>query len=373
MPLQKCDYCFICSNTPAPRSIEKLRVAIDAGKRVLLVYLDRGRNLIIPEFPAQCEIIPISVSFRGVDFKRCIELIRLRNKIKQLFASKMEKSFDVYMDSLDILFICTLFSGKYDICYRLEIRDLNAIQLGRGVLSMFVRAIERNLIQRVSTLILTSEEYRRTYYHAIYNKRVEIVENWPNASDWQRFKKKPRGDTFVIGYIGQIRYMRCVYALVDAVNRLRNKGLNVIVKFAGGGELTDLQKHIGKKSGFEIIGSFNYSKDITDLYADVDLNFSVYDIRVKNVKYALPNKYYESILAHIPILVAEGTFLEHCVLNYKIGNAVKGDYVDSMATRIEEAYNGVPWYSNAFGQFKKIDVPDPEQLENIIARAVIGK
>jgi len=327
----------------------------------------------LPKLPTDCEIIRMKVSLAGYGLRRCIELVRLIKTFKKIFAAKMERSFDLYVDSLDLLFLGLCCVRRYEIYYRLEIKDLHSLQLRKGFLSIVLRAVEKRMLQKVSMLVLTSQEYYNIYYKKIYKNRVEFVENWPDHSVWRGFTKKPREHTFVIGYIGCVRYMRCVYALVDAVIQLREKGLNVVVKFAGGGALKDLREYIGNRSGFEILGPFNYSKDIKDLYADVNLNFAVYDNRVKNVKYAMPNKYYETILAHIPILVAEGTFLERCVLHNQIGNIVIGDNANSIASRIEEAYTHAQWYNNSFDSFKKISIPDSTQLNAIATRAVIGK
>ena len=70
--------------------------------------------------------------------------------------------------------------------------------------------------------------------------------------------------------------------------------------------------------------------EITSIYADVDLIWSVYDTSLQNVRIAMPNKFYEVILSRIPIVVAENA-LANRVYKAGIGICVPCDNAETIA------------------------------------------
>ena len=88
----------------------------------------------------------------------------------------------------------------------------------------------------------------------------------------------------------------------------------------------EIQKY-GNNNVFQH-GRFNYEKEIKNIYESLDLIYSVYDAKQLNVRLALPNKLYESILSKKIILVAENTKLCKEVEEYSIGYGLPSNLSD---------------------------------------------
>lgn len=69
-------------------------------------------------------------------------------------------------------------------------------------------------------------------------------------------------------------------------------------------------------------GSFSNPSDLPGIYSDLDLVLSTYDTRFENVRFAEPNKIYESMYFEVPIIVSKGTYLEEKVTDLGIGYSV---------------------------------------------------
>jgi glycosyltransferase involved in cell wall biosynthesis len=66
-------------------------------------------------------------------------------------------------------------------------------------------------------------------------------------------------------------------------------------------------------------GRFKNPEDLPVIYKNIDLLLCAYDYRIDNVRYAEPNKLYESIYFRKPIIVSSNTFLAKKVSDLGIG------------------------------------------------------
>ena len=79
--------------------------------------------------------------------------------------------------------------------------------------------------------------------------------------------------------------------------------------------------------------------DLPDVYGSIDLVLATYDVKYENVKYAEPNKIYESIYFETPIIVSSGTFLAKKVKRLGIGydvNAMNEEEVVAFVKNLNE-------------------------------------
>ena len=142
---------------------------------------------------------------------------------------------------------------------------------------------------------------------------------------------------------------------MDAVEKSALNGMNVNVLFAGGGDVVDLKTRISNPSLFEFQGAYEYSKDIKRLYSGLDLIYAVYDGNDINCQLAMPNKFYESIISKIPIIVASGTFVGYEVERLGIGVSVKSGDTINLERLLSELNNPNNWYEQALRNLHKID------------------
>ncbi len=173
------------------------------------------------------------------------------------------------------------------------------------------------MTSKISRLILTSPYFWEEYFSDFIDKDKYLF--LPNAPYKKLFKEyKGKGnDKFTIGFIGSVRYLDQLKILVDAVDEIE-KDINVFIAGSGPGYQEMLEYSRGKEF-VELYGPYNYEREIVSLYKKVDLMYSVYDASLKNVKIALPNRLYESIVCETPIVGANGTELGKFIKEKEIG------------------------------------------------------
>ena len=130
---------------------------------------------------------------------------------------------------------------------------------------------------------------------------------------------------FTIGFVGIMRYADPIFKLIDAVSDIHLSGEPIKCNIAGGhmGDLlAEVKSRIRHPSVFHFEGVFDYEVDIKRIYSELSVIYAVYDKDDPNCNLAMPTKYYESILARKPIMVAKGTHIASVVERAGIGIAL---------------------------------------------------
>ena len=74
---------------------------------------------------------------------------------------------------------------------------------------------------------------------------------------------------------------------------------------------------------------------MASIYAGIDWVLSAYDADYENVRYAEPNKLYESIFFETPIIVSRGTFLAERVESLGVGLSVDASKEDEVVSLVD--------------------------------------
>ncbi len=352
------DILFLYNGAATPAMLEMASFARDSGLRPVLILLDRGeQQLIMDSSLLGYDVIRIDVEYKRVDLMRWMSFPSLLFKVRKQIDRELASGGRIITSSFDMLVIAWFASIFRGFEIRHQVRDLHSLQLGESLSSRVLRFIERVVLRRVQKLIVSSPRYVTDYYSKIYSGESVLLENVPQQSVWEGFERKPRADgTFVIGYIGVLRYLDSLFALIDAVEKLADEGVKVKVVFAGGGIASDvhaLKARARNKALFEFHGPYEYSKDIKKLYEDVDLIYAVYDERIRNCRIAMPNKFYESVLAGIPLLVASNTFVGEQTLKEGIGEVVALSEPVCLYDLLVSATRRTGWYSAALERLRQ--------------------
>ena len=208
-------------------------------------------------------------------------------------------------------------------------------------------------------LIVSAPGFFDQYYAKFFGKRVVLLENTPARSTWIGFTKTPRdGRPFRIAFVGIIRYKQSLRQLIEVVQRLAGEGMAIDVVFAGGGLPEDLELLRRAPSLIRFCGPYEYTRDIKRIYSDVDLIYSVYDSNDRNCQIAMPNKFYEAIIARIPIVVASRTYVASEVLRLGIGASVESGDVDCLASLIRRVPVSGDWYQQAVVRLDTLSADD---------------
>ncbi|ALU43221.1 glycosyltransferase [Pseudoalteromonas rubra] len=129
-------------------------------------------------------------------------------------------------------------------------------------------------------------------------------------------------EKLTISFVGVIRYLSQMELLIKFASLHRH----VRVEFHGGpdenvNKLKALHEKYCSKGDVEFFGKFDTST-LPRIYSETDFVYSVYDSKQENVKLALPNKLYESIIYKVPLIVSTDTFLHERVLEEANGFGV---------------------------------------------------
>lgn len=356
------DYVFTLSAAPVPRLIERIHAAVAAGHKVAVAYLCRpGPAVSIGEIEG-ADVFPITVAFRRAGIDRALSFPKLIRKINSTVLKRAQKKAFIYIDSLDLLAAVQLARKGGHFSIRYEVRDLHYHQFSSGLTGRLIRFVDRRLMKGVDRLIVTSKAYVDHYYQNIFHGPVTLLENYPNPKVWKGFHPKPidKNTPVTVGLVGAIRYTDCIFALIEGARIARSRGINVRLKIIGPDQEGRLE--LGSQDYWiERSGPFDYVRDIKKIYSDIDLIWSVYDTRIKNVRLALSNKLYESLMSGIPVIAAANTHLAERVLEMGIGAKVEGRSAESIATLLGSV-RSEDWYPLARQSLSRWE----EQLDKLM-------
>lgn len=234
----------------------------------------------------------------------------------------------IYTDGLDTLQTANAYKNlKPEVKIIYEAADLRESyieqpeNLWERITGSLIRNAEKKGFRGVEYVALTSRMFfEKHYVHLISEDRVIYVPNMPDPEVFACFKKKEEGP-FTVGFIGGIRYLAQMKMLVDAAEEA---GCKVLFAGAGGTseEYVQISEYCRGKEFVSFTGKYDYNSDIAELYGSVDCVYAVYNADNANVRIALPNKLYESVLCCLPIIVAKNTYLSRIVEEWGVGVSV---------------------------------------------------
>ena len=367
---------FLLSHIPDPRFNKRIQeLSKWADIHVICI---RRTNMDI--FPLK-KIEGVQYHIRDLDMpsaisigKRCIASFRYWK-----FACKKLKEISpnvVYTNGVDMLLIASKTCKNVRICY--EVADLREYATRKasmlsvqGIVDRIMRSLEKKLGNRISLLVVTSQKFYDVYYSKFIDKsKVIELPNMPMLSAFENYKPKAEGN-FTVGFVGGLRYLNQMKMLVDAAGKL---GIDVIFSGATDGDADgSFQRYCSDKPWVKFTGRYDFSKDIAGIYGKLDCIYSVYDASNFNVRIALPNKLYEAVVCHLPIIVAKNTYLEELVNDWGIGVSVGYDKENELISVLSQLKKKDKYYqnfvNNCINNQDKIDV---QKYLDSLSRRITG-
>lgn len=190
-----------------------------------------------------------------------------------------------------------------------------------------LKKIEKRCLKKVDILIHSSRFFKDKYKF-FKNKQV-VIENLPLKENLSLKKISSSKNKVKISFIGTIRYFNVLSLLIDFA-KLKDNDIELLF-FGSGPDLEKLKKRIviNKQSNVKIFGEYDY-KEISSFYEMSDLIWAVYPSENYNVKYAISNKFFESIIYEKPCCFAKGTLLAELVEKEGIGITIDSTNIDSL-------------------------------------------
>lgn len=313
---------FVISHKPDIRYIKRLDVVSNTYDTTVVFW--------------NKDIKDVNINYPHVNFKEIKVPANKTNPLKRIpelfvFLNKAYKFISdnkpdcLYVGNLDMLYIAVKYKKKYSnvkIIY--EIADLHRLIIDKqsnpvkGIIKNILKFEEKKLSKYIDILVLTSMKFYDIYYKRLVPKeKVVFIPNMPEEKSFDGFEKIEHNG-FNVAFVGSIRYKKQLRLLIEA-----SKYTNVNVIFAGSdGDGPEFENECKVYSNVSFRGEFNYKEEIQDIYSKIDCIYAVYDADMANVRVALPNKLYESIVTEIPIIVAKNTYLSELVEQMGIGYSV---------------------------------------------------
>jgi len=277
-------------------------------------------------------------------YEKTSEVGNLRLKLQNLYGYYIflrnllnVYTFDVIIAShWDMLFLSALLKKK---CQTLIYENLDIPTSSNKLILAILKWIEKLCLHKTDAIVFASRFFVELYSH--FKGEKILIENKPLAlvdkTSIQTIKKQ--NYLFVISYIGLVRYLDILQHLVDAVRGNPAVELNI---HGEGQDLEKLKKYANGCTNIHFTGRFEQS-DLPILYANADIVWAAYPNKDYNVKYAISNKFHESIVYRTPCIYSEKTKLGDYVLENRIGLVVNPYSVISIKELIDRVIseNGI--------------------------------
>ena len=295
-----------------PRFHRRVEAIQRAGVRPVVYAFRRGWYE-VNKFPPGADVIDLGPVPDGKYLARLPRLGKAFAKIRRAEATFETQPQFVLALGVDLALLARwVFSSSVPLIY--EIGDLRGVN-SSGPIRWAVARIEREIVRRARTLIVTSPGFLSEYYEKIdptCRQKAVVIENklpksFGGAERPVVAKEIPSDRRIRIGVVGLLRYPRTLLPLVEAVaQRSTRYELHV---YGDGPLRSAVEEEAGQFENIYYHGPFRNPDDLAAIYSYIDLNYVVYDNNEPNVRLALPNKLYESTFFAVPIIVAERTAL----------------------------------------------------------------
>jgi glycosyltransferase involved in cell wall biosynthesis len=251
---------------------------------------------------------------------------------------------------------CKLIYDAHEYYPGLEIFTRNKIKKRIWIL------LEYLAIPRVHILLAVSEPlaklYRKEYPRL---KQIEVIRNLPKKEIPKKKFTIPKIHPLqkkIILYQGHFRPGRGLENLIDAFPHVPEAQLVLI----GGGELEEkLRRRIEKNRLEDRVTFAGYiaTDHLISATACADLGIALFEPTSINYAYALPNKFFEYIMAGIPILASNIDTFQAYINEYKVGLTVDpfdiGKIADTINFMVSDIERLDEWRKNAREASQKLN------------------
>lgn len=315
---------FIINSIQQQRCIKRINEFMDNGYPVIAYGFSRMD--VIPTKPERFTIKVLAHLTNGTSYLS--RLGTIRHKLREVFAAHKGENVIYYYFMLDIAMACRSLS-RAPFIY--EESDLAHTTLHNPLLIRILDKIDRHIIRRSVLTVFTSEGFVRYHFGNTPPDNYVVVPNRLNSAILS-LKQLPQHTTDMqhlqIGFVGGARYKSILRFAETVAHRFPQHTFHFF-----GTIMSELDRFEQLKTYPNIVfhGAFANPKDLPDIYSRIDLLVSTYDAEIANVRYAEPNKLYESAYFGVPVIVSSGTYLAEKVQAWGTGYDVNAGSEDSIA------------------------------------------
>lgn len=246
----------------------------------------------------------------GKKIKKLLGMIKYFIFIKKILLK--EKFNTIVVSQWDMLLL-VYFLKKKDI--KLIYDNIDMPSSNSKIITYMLKKIERVCLRKVDMMIYASRFFKENYN--FFKRKTYILENLPMLINYKNIPKKLENDYINIGFVGTVRYFDILKNLLNLTRW--NKCIKVSI-WGDGPDLNKVKKYIedNKLTNIFLYGKYNY-RNIEKIYTTLDFIWAAYPNKDENVKYAISNKFFESLLYMTPGIFSENTKLGELVEKNQIG------------------------------------------------------
>lgn len=235
--------------------------------------------------------------FNLFSFKKYIKKVLKNNQFDVIIASHWET----------LMLSAQLKTNDKKLIY--ENLDLPT-SYNKAILKILQR-IEKMSLKKTDAIVFASRFFVPLYNS--FKKEKFLLENKPDK-DIPILNCDPH-ESFNIVFLGIIRYFDILKNLIDAIVELPNVNLYI---WGEGPDYHKIKSYSDNKENIFVNGRYDNSQ-LSDIYKNADCVWAVYPNKDYNVKYAISNKFHESINLGRPCIYADKTELGNFVNSKGIG------------------------------------------------------
>lgn len=306
------------------RSVRILETLIGAGWRVEACAWDRSvdDHPVSQRFPVHVYRTPIGYQ---KPWKKAIRIRGYRSFVREV-AKKVAPTL-IGCSFWDMATLCATLDVKLPIWY--DILDLPE----GGVISESIASLlERRALRGIAGVSFASPFFSPLYQ--VYRGRKLCLQNlpafdMPELSHQESLKEIP-----TVGFVGNVRYGP---SLVRALHVFSELSIPFEI-YGDGPALKEVGAAVPPSSLVRYHGRYEYA-DLPTVLGQLDLLWASYPSNAKNVRYAVSNKFYESIFFGVPAVFSTGTKLADFVKQHGIGFTVDDTSIRSLRESVSAVLN----------------------------------
>jgi Glycosyl transferases group 1 len=333
---------ILCDHYPLSPRVNKIRnslIKINPNYEVKVFAWNRSNKKVQEDY-----VFSLNQNLGyGNKIKLIINLFRFILQTKK-FIKKYEPEI-IHSIDFTMLLVAACLSKKEKLIY--EIYDIKFI--GNKIINKIREKIEFLIIKKYVESMILASPYFNYYYKkngsevsgiTINNKPLKELNVTSTNNNLIKKNEEILKNNIVIGFIGTIRYKEILLNLINASKKLDN----ITILLAGGGPDFEFFKDFILKNDLQskvmMTGAYTYS-DLPAVYNLCDYVWAAYPNKDLNVKYAISNKFFESIIFKKKVIVSEATKVGENVLRYNYGytvNPYSVSNIEKLFKKIEKNY-----------------------------------
>lgn len=320
---------FIIDHYPiSPRMVKTVETLKSKGfSTKILAWNREGRKVTLDD-----KIITYNQKIGyGKKIKKFTNLISFGKKIK----SVIKEYNPDYIHSVDfeMQFLSYIYSKRCLMVY--EIYDIKFFS--NKFINQIRHRLEKYILKKVSFVVYASPFFNK--YYALDSEKYVVINNKPDLllssleTTDDNLKEKEGNTKTKIGFVGTVRYFNEFKIAFDS---FKNKEDFDFLIYGSGPDLDKLKEYAlnNNINNVSFYGRFE-SSNLPIIYKNIDFVWACYPKNDLNVRYAVSNKYFESLAFKTPILVSNDTYLGDLVEKNKTGLAIDSSKVEGVISGLD--------------------------------------